>query len=100
MLVRVPSKSLTCLLDGTLGLPWWLSSKGSACNAGDPGSIPWVGKIPWRRATITSVVVPEGYDWRDIVKYIMDHHANMNFSVRLVINRGGVPFHTQRTGMS
>ena len=22
------------------GLPWWLSGKASACNAGDPGSIP------------------------------------------------------------
>uniref|UniRef100_A0A8C2NG59 Alanine--glyoxylate aminotransferase n=1 Tax=Capra hircus TaxID=9925 RepID=A0A8C2NG59_CAPHI len=27
-----------------------------------------------RLPTITSVVVPAGYDWRDIVKYIMDHH--------------------------
>ena len=25
-------------------------SKESACNEGDPGLIPWVGKIPWRRA--------------------------------------------------
>ena len=31
------------------GLPWWFSGKESACNAGDIGSIPWVGKIPWRR---------------------------------------------------
>ena len=23
--------------------------KESACNAGDPGFDPWVGKIPWRR---------------------------------------------------
>ncbi|CAI9152677.1 unnamed protein product [Rangifer tarandus platyrhynchus] len=27
-----------------------------------------------RLPTITSVVVPTGYDWRDIVQYIMDHH--------------------------
>ena len=27
-----------------LGLPRWLSGK-----VGDPGSKPWVGKIPWRR---------------------------------------------------
>jgi len=27
----------------------WHSGKESACNAGDPGSIPGVGKIPWRR---------------------------------------------------
>ena len=40
----------------TLGI--WLSSKESACNAGDAGSIPgsgrspnpWIRKIPWRRA--------------------------------------------------
>ena len=31
---------------GTLsrGLPWWLSGKESACNAGDPGSIPGLGR--------------------------------------------------------
>ena len=32
-----------------LGLPRWLNSKESACQAGDMGSLPWVGKIPWRR---------------------------------------------------
>ena len=25
-------------------LPWWLSGKESACNAGDTGSIPGLGK--------------------------------------------------------
>ena len=29
-----------------LGLPWGSDSKESACNAGDPGSIPGVRKIP------------------------------------------------------
>ena len=28
------------------GLPWWLSSKESACNAGDPGLIPRSGRFP------------------------------------------------------
>ena len=34
-----------------LGLPRWLSSKESVCNAGDAGDSldPWVRKIPWRR---------------------------------------------------
>ena len=27
-----------------LGLPWWLSGKESACNAGDAGSIPGSGR--------------------------------------------------------
>ena len=26
------------------GVPWWLSSKESACNAGDPGLIPGSGR--------------------------------------------------------
>ena len=44
------------------GLPWWLCSKESTCNAGDAGDlgvIPWVGKIPWRRKwQPTSVFLP------------------------------------------
>ena len=28
------------------GLPWWLSGKESPCNAGDPGSIPGLGRSP------------------------------------------------------
>ena len=28
------------------GLPWWLSSKESTCNAGDTGSIPGLGTSP------------------------------------------------------
>ena len=30
-------------------LPWWLSGKESACQAGDAGLIPRLGNIPWRR---------------------------------------------------
>ena len=29
-----------------LGLPWWPSGKESACNAGDLGLIPWLGRFP------------------------------------------------------
>ena len=32
-----------------MGFPGGSVGKESACNAGDPGSIPGVGKIPWRR---------------------------------------------------
>ena len=28
------------------GLPWWLSSKESACQAGDVGSMPGWGRYP------------------------------------------------------
>ena len=30
-------------------LPWWLSGKESTCDAGDVGSIPGLGRSPWRR---------------------------------------------------
>ena len=36
-------------LHNFLGLPWWLSGKEFACNAGDVSSIPGLGKSPWRR---------------------------------------------------
>ena len=28
------------------GLPWWLSGTGSACQAGDMGSVPGLGRFP------------------------------------------------------
>ena len=33
-------------VEGVFGLPWWLSSKESACKAGDLGSIPRSGRSP------------------------------------------------------
>ena len=32
-----------------LGLPGWLNGKESNCSAGDRGSFPGLGMIPWRR---------------------------------------------------
>ena len=34
------------ILRCTLGLPWWLSSKESTCNAGDSDSIPGLDTSP------------------------------------------------------
>ena len=28
------------------GLPWWLRGEESTCNAGDPGSVPELGRSP------------------------------------------------------
>ena len=39
-----------------LGFPNSSVGKESACNAGDPGSICWVGKIPWRRDRLPTPV--------------------------------------------
>ena len=35
-----------CMYIYIKGLPWWLSSKESTCNAGDTGSIPGLGRSP------------------------------------------------------
>ena len=34
------------MMPGDRELPWWLSSKESICNKGDPGSIPESGRSP------------------------------------------------------
>ena len=48
--IQVPNNSV--------GLPWWLNGKESACSAGDLGSIPGL-KIPWRRKWLpTPVFLP------------------------------------------
>ena len=41
--------SVQYLMEVIWGLPWWLSSKGSAHNAGDLGSIPGWGRSPGER---------------------------------------------------
>ena len=38
------------------GFPCGSAGKESACNAGDLGSIPGVGKIPWRRERLPTPV--------------------------------------------
>ena len=37
------------IVKASLKLAWWLSSEEPPVNAGDTGSIPGSGKIPWRR---------------------------------------------------
>ena len=37
------------LIEFFFGFPGGSDSKESACNVGDLGSVPGVGKIPWRR---------------------------------------------------
>ena len=40
------SKILFCCSYSERGFPWWLSGKEPACNAGDVGSIPGLGRSP------------------------------------------------------
>ena len=51
-------------------LPLWLREQ-SACNAGDPGLIPGVRKIPWRREwQLTPGFLPgKSHGWRNLVGY-------------------------------
>ena len=45
--------------------------KSSACNAGDPGSIPGSGRLPWgRKRQTTPVLLPGNFhEWRNLVCY-------------------------------
>ena len=43
------------------GLPWWLScNAGIHLQCGRPGFYPWVGKIPWRREQLPTLVFLPG----------------------------------------
>ena len=47
--VQIINRGMKIYIDQGLldfGLPWWFSSKESACSAGDPGSIPGSGRSP------------------------------------------------------
>ena len=54
-----------------LGFPGDSDGKESACNAGDPGSIPGSGKIPWRREwLLTPIFLPgEFHGQRSLAGY-------------------------------
>ena len=41
--------SATNQVSGPPGLPKWFSGKEPTCQAGDTGSIPGLGRVPWRR---------------------------------------------------
>ena len=43
------SADLCAYQDHTVGFPSSSDGKASACNAGDPGSLPGSGRFPWRR---------------------------------------------------
>ena len=65
------------------GLPWWLSSKESACQCRRHRFNPWVRKIPWRRKRQpTSVFLPgDSHGQRSLVSYSPWGHRVM-FNLR------------------
>ena len=56
---------------GKGGFPGGSDGKESACNAGDPGSIPGSGRFPWRREWQPTLVFLPGefYGHRSLVGY-------------------------------
>ena len=60
-------------------------SKVSACNAGDLGLIPWVGKFTWRRERLpTPIFLPEElHGQRSLVNYNPWGLKKLNMTERL-----------------
>ena len=59
------------LLSDLGGFPSGSDGKASAHNAGDPGSIPGLGRFPWRRKwQPTPVLLPRKFHgWKSLVGY-------------------------------
>ena len=56
------------------------TGKASAYNAEDPGSIPWVGKVLWRRKW-------QSHGWRSVVGYSPWGHKESDTTERLHLVR-------------
>ena len=54
------------------GLPWWLSGKASACNAGDPGLIPGSG-----RSAGEGIGYPLQYSWAFLVAQLVRNQPTL-----------------------
>ena len=74
---------------------WWLSGKETTCNAGDTSFIPWVGKIPWRRAwQSTPVFLPgESHGQRSLAGYSpwgckeLDRNEQLTYTPNIITSR-------------
>ena len=64
-------------------LPWWLSGKEFACQAGDAGSIPGLGKIPWKRKWQPSPVLLSGksHGQRSLVGFSPWGHKRVRYDL-------------------
>ena len=52
--------------------PWWLSSKESSCNAGDPGFIPVLGRSPGE-----GIGYPLQYSWASLMAQLAKNLSAM-----------------------
>ena len=71
-----------------MGLPASSDSKESACNAGEPGLIPGLGKILWRREwQLTRVFLPgESHRQRSLVGYSLWVHKESDMTEQLTLH--------------
>ena len=72
-----------------LGLPWGSDSKESACNAGDPGSIPESVRFVWRSKWLpTPAFLPgKSHGQRSLVGYSPCGHKGSDTTERLTLKR-------------
>ena len=85
---------------GILGLPWWLSSKESACQCRRHRFDPWDGKISWRKEwQTTPVFLPENSRrQRSLAGYTPWGCKELDTTERLSINTETLSsFHQIRT---
>ena len=62
-----------------MGFPGGSDSEDFACNAGDLGLDPWVGKMPWRKEWLpTTVFLPERIPWTEDHKNFFSRELSKN----------------------
>ena len=78
-----------------LGFPGGSDSKVSACNAGDPGSIP--GKIPWRGKwqSIPALLPGKSHGWSSLIGYSPWGHKESDTTERLHFTIISISLHTR-----
>ena len=94
----------------TKGFPGGSVIKNLPANAGDRDSIPWVGKIPWRREQqLTPVFLPEkfhgqrnlgGYSPRGCKESDMTEQLSMDAGTRHCFTSGGAVLHKRQDPFS
>ena len=75
------------LLDG---LPRWLNGRESTCQCRRPGFDLWVGKIPWRRERLPTLVFLPGEShgqgaWRAMVQVVAKSQTQLSTAQKLHI---------------
>ena len=77
------------------GLPWWLRGKASACNAGNPGSIPGSERSPGEGNSQPTPVFLTGksHGWRSLVGYSPWGRKESDTTERLHFTSHTMQFH-------